>query len=669
MHPETHTLKYRPDIDGLRALAVLAVVLFHTGLNWLPGGFIGVDVFFVISGYLISGIIIRGLDRRDFSFATFYARRVKRIFPALVLVMTASWLAGLVLLLPDEFMSLGRHILAGATFSNNFQLWSETGYFDTEAELKPLLHLWSLGIEEQFYVLWPLLLFLIWKFRLRAGLLVTAVLLLSLGLNLYWTPKDAATAFYLPHTRFWELAVGAWLAIAQSNRQSWSGRLVAMLVADAVRLNAIAALGMALLAYGLFAISEASAFPGVWALLPVLGALLLIMAGPTAWVNRKLLANPLPVFVGLISYPLYLWHWPLFSFAEILSNGEADVSVKLALAVAALILAWLTYRYVENPVRFGEIRFVPFKRSLNVLVLGGLLVAIGALGERTYDKDGAPFGVVDANNPFAWPNALKKTESCESRYGYEGSFCLQSDNGKRPSVALIGDSHANQYYPGIRHHLSKRGESLLLMGEAGCLPYLGVNVVTGERVHACRDLTAKALQIALSDPGIKTIVLVSRGPSYVSGRGWGEVDAKNIKLIDVLDRDEHDSNREVFEHALERTIQAVEATGKKLVLVLDNPELGFRPQECYSSDRLIFERELRTPCAIPRRLVDKRQQEYRSIVRRVVNGHPQVRILDPMAALCDKHYCYAKSGGRMLYRDDDHLSKDGSLYVAARFAL
>lgn len=666
MHPEIHTLKYRPDIDGLRALAVLAVVLFHTGLNWLPGGFIGVDIFFVISGYLISGIIIQGLEKGSFSFATFYTRRVKRIFPALVLVMAASWAAGMVLLLPDELMSLGRHILAGATFSNNFQLWSETGYFDTEAELKPLLHLWSLGIEEQFYVLWPLFLFLIWKFRLRAWPPVTAVLLLSLVLNLYWTPRDAATAFFLPHTRFWELALGAWLALAQTHRQSWPGRVVATLVAGRLRLNAVAATGMALLALGFFAITDEAGFPGAWALLPTMGALLLIMAGPTAWINRKLLANPLAVFIGLISYPLYLWHWPLFSFAEILSNGEAGVSVKLALAAAALALAWLTYRYVENPVRFGEIR-LSSGRALNVWLLSVLLVVVGALGERTYDKDGAPFGGSN-QSPFAWPNSLKRQAACSNSYGYEGSFCLQSDDSKRLSVALIGDSHANQYYPGLQSHLARRGESLLHLGEAGCLPYLGVDTVSAERKRDCQTYTSRALQIVLNDPGIKTVVLASRGPSYVSGRGWGKVDDKSLRLLDVLEPAEPDSNRAVFERALERTVAAITASGRKLIFILDNPELGFRPQECHSPDGLLFKRKLRAPCAVPRSLVDERQRAYRESVFRVLGRHPEVWVVDPMLALCDSDYCHAQNAEGMLYRDDDHFSMAGSRYVVSRLA-
>ncbi|MFO0456883.1 MAG: acyltransferase family protein, partial [Alphaproteobacteria bacterium] len=301
-------LPYRADIDGLRALAVIAVMIFHAFPSSLKGGFVGVDIFFVISGYLISSIILRDLHAGEFSFAGFYARRIRRIFPALALVMFAVLAFGYFALLADEYMQLGKHVGAGAAFLSNVVLWREAGYFDNASETKPLLHLWSLAVEEQFYILWPALLYLCWRWRCSTLAVLLTVTALSFAANLASLRYDLSLAFYSPFTRFWELSAGAVLAYLNVTRP---------LMLRPNLQNAMSWLGLALILAACFGLRKSLSFPGFWALLPVVGACLMIAAGAAAPVNRWLLARPWMVGIGLISYPLYLWHWPLLSLARI----------------------------------------------------------------------------------------------------------------------------------------------------------------------------------------------------------------------------------------------------------------------------------------------------------------------------------------------------------------
>jgi peptidoglycan/LPS O-acetylase OafA/YrhL len=358
---------YRPDIDGLRAVAVLAVVAFHAFPRSIKGGFIGVDIFFVISGFLISTIILLGLEHNTYSFVDFYARRVRRIFPALVLVLVACFAFGRSVLFVGEYQQLGKHITAGAGFLSNFVLWSESGYFEEATETKPLLHLWSLGIEEQYYLVWPILLWAAWKWRNSIGPVIAGTVLVSFAYNLYAARTDAVADFYSPQTRFWELLAGSLLAYMSLRGIKLSSRASAFLDSWSYQqayfptrtdrgstwLDLQSVLGAALIAASLLLFDKNIGFPGVWALLPVMGAVLIIASGSNAFVNRVVLSHPILVWFGLISFPLYLWHWPLLSFARIVESGSPSAVLRWGLVVIAVAMAWLTYRLVERPIRFG----------------------------------------------------------------------------------------------------------------------------------------------------------------------------------------------------------------------------------------------------------------------------------------------------------------------------
>lgn len=353
---------YRADIDGLRAFAVLSVVFFHAFPNSLKGGFIGVDVFFVISGYLICGIILRDLQVGAFSFANFYAKRIRRIFPSLIVVMCAIVVVGWFVLLPDEYENIGKHILGGSLFLSNFVLWSEAGYFDVAAKAKPLLHLWSLGIEEQYYIFFPVFLWCCAKKNIQAVFAIIILFFISFFDNIYLHRISPVIDFYSPLSRVWELLLGASLAAIFRH----SSVQVAYLKIDALcndfmyvgpqkndgrSLSLILAVtGSVLLGMGLLLARESNPYPGWIALLPTMGAAFFIAAGPLNPISNYLLSNRFSVFIGKISYPLYLWHWVMISFVYIVVGSlDSETRVlRILLIVMSFILSALTYLFVEK---------------------------------------------------------------------------------------------------------------------------------------------------------------------------------------------------------------------------------------------------------------------------------------------------------------------------------
>jgi peptidoglycan/LPS O-acetylase OafA/YrhL len=481
--PSDH-VKYRPDIDGLRAVAVLAVVGHHAFPVWVPGGFMGVDIFFVISGYLISTIIFGGLETGGFSYAEFYARRIRRIFPALIVVLTTCLSAGWFLLLADQYAELGKHAAAGASFVANLSLWQEIGYFDLSASSKLLLHLWSLAIEEQFYIIWPLLLGAIW----RAGRpwlphVIVTVALASFAANVLTVSTDPTAAFYSPMSRMWELIVGGLLAYLMRYRPRHIGR----------GSDWAAVVGFAMIVGGLALLGKDSTFPGWWAVLPTAATFLLISAGPGAWVNRVILQNPTAVWIGLISYPLYLWHWPLLAYANILEGGiDPPRSIRILLVVLSIVLAWATLRFVEHPVRRGQAvspgKLVTF---LAVLLIGGAGIY---LSEGIPSREAAR----DPKGLYIQHYATLNKRGLGSYYREECDFYDWQRNSKKAVIApscttpgstatwlLWGDSHAQALSHGLRSILPP-SVSLAQVATIGCPPRLSP-VGRQTPANACDD--------------------------------------------------------------------------------------------------------------------------------------------------------------------------------------
>lgn len=459
---------YRRDIDGLRAIAVLSVVAFHAFPGLLPGGFVGVDVFFVISGYLISGVISKQLAAGRFTFRDFYARRIRRILPALLVVLAACYAFGWIALLPGEYQQLSKHIAAGMGFVSNFALWNEAGYFDASASAKPLLHLWSLGIEEQFYLVWPLCLWGFAKLRRSAMTLVIVVGVVSFAINLATIHMAPVAAFYSPLSRFWELQAGCLLAVLTQNREP-NRNPMPRVVADLVSIAGAVALALSI---ALFNIKIA--FPGWWALLPTGGTFLLIASGPESWFSRNVLSRTALVWIGLISYPLYLWHWPILSFASIVEIGTPPVGIRIAAVFASGALAFATYRLIEKPIRFGAPR--PYK----IPALVALSVLVGIIGYVTYARSGLPARFPPevrevANFHYEFKADARSTDcwlSAEQPYNGFAPFCTDT-SASRDLAILWGDSHAARLYPGLKQVF---GDTMALsqFTRDACPPILGV---------------------------------------------------------------------------------------------------------------------------------------------------------------------------------------------------
>jgi peptidoglycan/LPS O-acetylase OafA/YrhL len=356
---------YRLDVDGLRAIAVIAVLAFHAFPLIFPAGFIGVDIFFVISGFLISGIILDGLKGGTFTFVDFYSRRVRRIFPALAVVCAACLAFGWVALLPDEFRSLGKHVVGGATFISNIILLRESGYFDVNAQLKPLLHLWSLGIEEQYYLVWPAVLFICRNRSRKTAMVIAVTGAISFAMNLYLTRTHPSAAYYLPFSRFFELMIGS--ALAFITRHIHTGPRFSNLKSFA---------GVAMLVTCFVLIDPQSYFPGWWAAWVCGGTYLLIDAGQTSWFNRRVLSSAPLVWLGRISYPLYLWHWPLLSFSFIVI-GTPSVGFRLGILLLSVALAWLTNILLERPL---QRRLIVTRLTPGALRLVAAMILVAMIG-------------------------------------------------------------------------------------------------------------------------------------------------------------------------------------------------------------------------------------------------------------------------------------------------
>lgn len=517
---------YRPDIDGLRAVAVLPVVAFHAFPGWVTGGFIGVDVFFVISGFLISTLIYQNIHAGRFTFYEFYARRIRRIFPGLLLVVVASYGLGWIVLLADEYKELGKHTFAAAAFLANFSFWAESGYFDSAGEIKPLLHLWSLGIEEQFYILWPLLVYLAWKKQVWFVVGTVLLLLASLYASLAVTERDAVAAFYSPQTRFWELLCGSLLAWVVMNRRNASGgNELATIDARrstyySIAANLLSVLGLSILVWGFLYIDKEAQFPGPWAAVPVLGAVAAILAGPDAWLNRCVLSNRVAVGIGLISFPLYLWHWPLLSFARIVASDDPGWAVKWGIVAASLMLAWLTYRGLERPIRFGS------GSNAKVLVLSGLMAVVGVIGFGTYFQDGLRFRNKDRqefidhfeNNVSEWrfPSSITTAgfrHECnfydveKERRGEETNAprkeiaveCFVRDHSKPKAVFVWGDSHAQQLYYGLKQEMPDDWQ-ILQVATSGCaVENGGAEGAEGQLCKTTNEFARRAIKEARPD--------------------------------------------------------------------------------------------------------------------------------------------------------------------------
>ena len=627
--------KYRPDIDGLRAIAVLAVVAFHAFPSKIKGGFVGVDVFFVISGFLITGIILGHLKQNSFSLVDFYSRRVNRIFPALLLVIGSTWAFSMVALFPLELEQLGKHMLGGATFISNFMLLDEVGYFDSSNDTKLMLHLWSLGVEEQFYLIWPLILFVCWRLRANILLSITIIGLISFCLNAYYATANPSLDFYAPHTRFWELLIGAALACVMNSPKY---TLQTNKVSSRKLNNIVAGTGLFLILLAVKFISKRYLFPGWWALFPVLGAAMIIYAGPNSWVNEKLLSSRLMVAIGLISFPLYLWHWPLLALAREMTGDEPSVAIRLVIVTLSFVLAWLTYKLVEIPLRRTKRKGV----QSGVLVI--LMIAMGLAGAATWLTGGFPnrSNILWSGPVFSqfvganW--SYTKNDYCLNTYAkpdnvksYQWYFCYSS-KPKTPDIILIGNSYANHILPGLVHNEHTSGNSILSIGT--CSPDLA-----SENTPPSGRLPCTGTRIGDQEAIINRIVKTTKG----------------LKLV-ILSGFENKTSTSLIETTRER-INLLESTGASVLVLTPHTKITHDIKSCYGRPFV----SAMNSCDISKDVIEENKENFRPLIEQIAKTNPQVKFFDTDQVFCTTGTCSFIKDGIPLLRDGaSHLSEYGS---------
>jgi len=625
-------IRYRADIDGLRAVAVCSVLLFHADLGILPGGFVGVDVFFVISGYLITSIILTEMERGQFSILNFYERRIRRIAPALAVVIAASIAIGWFVLTPYDYRHFGRSVIAAAAFYSNFYFNSRTGYFAPTAETQPLLHTWSLGVEEQFYLLAPGFLLLLAHARIRKWRMPIffGLLILSVAISVYGVADGQSWAFYLLPSRAFELMIGMALALG----------FVPPIKSTMTR-QILGAGGLVMIAGAAVFYSGETPFPGFAALVPCVGATLVIHSGSAEdTAAYKLLAVRPVVFVGKLSYSLYLWHWPLLAFAAYEFGAALEPYHRLGLLALAFALSVLSYFYVEQPVRRGYL--LPTQSIVYGASAVALLCFLGFTGAVHYFRgfpdrlgpEGAAFVRAHYDDSGRRLN-LKAIGPGEVQLGYDRA---------PPSFVLWGDSHARM----LMQQVSRLANELALSGRGiyrgGCPPFFGLNEQQRSKFRKCLPLIEEAYERTRS-PEITNVIMIARWAGVAEGR--------------LAPGDEH-KNRAEFARLLRTTVEKLLAAGRTVTLLGPVPELPFHLPRVMTQALM---RGRQVDFSVPYSDFLKRQATVLSVLAEL-DRLPGVRVLYPHLQLCDGNRCRTVKDGKPLYHDDDHLNAVGAEVLA-----
>ncbi|YCI05975.1 acyltransferase [Ensifer sp. D2-11] len=649
--------EYRPDLDGLRAVAILPVLLFHAGFSSFSGGFVGVDVFFVLSGFFMARIILTDLERGSFSFWAFYLRRMRRIFPALFTMIAVSTVAAWFLLMPREFRYFGDSVQAAALFISNILFRSESGYFDLSSEMKPLLHTWSLSVEEQFYLFFPIAVFLAFKFaRKHIPAIVLAVALLSFGASIWGIVHSPEKAFYLLHFRVWELLIGVLVAIAPRSTYGSRGS------------QALAALGLLAVLLAVFVYSPDTPFPGVYAAVPCLGTALVIHAHCRGGAIGRLLGNPVSVFIGRISYSLYLWHWPVIVFLRYGLGHELTTGWALTAVAMSFALAYISWRFVEQPARYGALA------SSRVAIIGVSSAAISSavafgfivndlegipqrlpekartLYQATYDE--SPFSskrcFTDSNGEGLTPVQIRRGEIC--RVGVE--------TAGEPRFLVWGDSHAAAIAPAIDLASRQMGISGMFVGRGSCPPLPNTDFGPPGAVKRCIDHNSAVMSL-IEKRKFAFIFMVGYWPKYVHRE---ELPGQGIFFDPRVAPSRTDRSIPVRK-GLDATLTKLARQGSKAILVMDVPEMGFDVPEA-----------LARAAASGRSLDIAPSVEYtnrrQALARRVLTDAARssgALVVDPMSEICDASRCHVMREGTVLYKDGDHLSAKGAESLSALF--
>jgi len=621
----------RADIQGLRAIAVLSVVLYHIDARLLPGGFVGVDIFFVISGFLITGILVRELERDRMSIAGFYERRVRRLFPALFVMLACALTAGSVLLAPHDYAELARTTLSTLFFVSNIDFYTLSSYFDGAAADKPLLHTWSLAVEEQFYIAFPLLLALLWKTaRQHLVWIVGAGVLIGLAFSAWGAFEHPTGAFYLTPFRAFELAIGAFVSLTADRAQISRGAR-----------EALAAAGLGLVAVSFFVIDVNTPFPGFAAFAPCLGAALVIFAGiggPTA-MGRTISLPPF-LFFGAISYSLYLWHWPVLAFARHYFHGEPTLAVKAVLIIGAIGLATASFAFIEQPaLRRRTPRSTVFAAGAGAMAMAAIVAGAVVFGQGLPQRFSPQVqALFDANEDF---NPRRdECHSDEDRPIPYASNCVWGAPGAAPVAAVWGDSAGAELVVALGEVLARRGQATMEITSSACPPAIGYDF--SEKPH-CMAHNDEVLSALAGDDRIHTVVI-----------------ALNIARYPTPERDD------LFA-GVTRAVEALQSSGKKVVLTYPAPNPWFEPPRVIGL--MAHRGEAIDQVGIPRTLYEADNADGIAFLDQLSERTNAARFR-PADAVCNESLCptYLPNVG-VLYFNGNHLSLTGARLAMARFPL
>ena len=659
MNTNAHQAKreYRPDIDGLRALAIISVIAYHAGIPGFPGGFVGVDIFFVISGFLITSLLFTEAARSgQVNLGAFYARRVRRLMPAGLVVVAVTLVLGAFLFPPasDEQRSLARSAIAYSYFGSNFYFFRTTGgYFDAPSFNLPLLHTWSLAVEEQYYLIWPLIMLLVFRsakplraeavMRLRSAGVLGIMLVASLALCIVTTRDHQNFAFYLLPARVWEFAIGGLVGLATPAVFACLRRWA----------DGLAVGGLALIIYAVAAFDHGTPFPGSAALLPVLGSAVLIV-GLSAYeggrVRRLLALRPL-VLIGLLSYSWYLWHWPLLSIYRIYNLGVQDIAANAAIVLIALLLAWLTYIWVENPIRVR--RPGPFRGIRPTLLVGlGMVLSALVMGNalkwwREYQKDLDLYRhIVSAREDYSpyWEECLLGVSRQFGTLPQEE--CMHGPDKAHPKILLWGDSHAANAMPMLMEAFPEVAVYQLTM--AGCPPVIGYELQVPTTSKSCPDFNQRVIQeiTELKKKGLRGVIISARWTMYMRRPSIAVSEQQLNALSDPQELAKADGEMKA---RFDETLGMLDRIGMRVLVLPSNPELVYPPRQCIGLRRGSL-------CDVPRSVNEQMLGDANDLLEEVVSRHSHAKLAHFMDFFCDSQTCFAARDGKFLYLDENHIT-------------
>jgi peptidoglycan/LPS O-acetylase OafA/YrhL len=653
---EDHEAKqHRRDIDGLRSVAVLAVLGYHCKVQGLSGGFVGVDIFFVISGYLICALIVRDLDRGTFSIARFYERRCKRILPALFAVLLFCLIAAILICSPYEARGIGQSVMAAALSVSNVLFYRQGNYFNGGGKLNPLLMTWSLAVEEQFYVAFPLLMLLLCKQNKKRLLTILAGLCaLSLFVSIYMEFRHPEFNFYLPFTRAWEIGAGTLLALYEARR--------AIKMRSPWQENIVSWLGLALILSCIVFYSPSVRFPGLEATPPVLGAVL-VLAARRGGAN-KLLALPPFVAIGLISYSLYLWHWPLLSFTAMISPGPTSPRNRAILMVMAFVAAILSYLFIEQPFRtrasprVSRLLLTYMFCTSCVLLFGAILFFTGGIPQRSPEL-AATERSLSVDRPHTCITMHASSPNLDPR-------CVPPASSI-PAIALLGDSHAEALQPAIEEYAKSKGFHLLVLTMPACPPLRGVTRYSADSPQfpsECARFNEEALKIVVSRPDVKLVLLTGSWP-IVAEDLFLPIDYSGDPLATSADQ-----HVKYLVQGIRAEIDALELAGKKVVVVEDNPSLTFNPLVRYRDAKLPIRHRIIGLLGYPvtnasattvsrSQTITPGAEKARTEMLSLVKSDPNLTVIDTKSLFCSSKECAVSDGKNLYYTDNNHISSVG----------